>query len=277
MSASISTTVAARRLAERLLRDFPRGAAAGDGCGASCSQRVFSAHPSLTLRRAALGTAPVAEVRLLTCLHTTRPRSVLSFSSHFCQELELYERSDPEKLRACTLLREEAKAAFTDQRYKLAANFYEKILIQLDYTFAKDDEWKAKVREMELSTHMNLALTRFRLSEFRQAISHCNRVLILEPGHVKALVRRGLCHVSLCQYADAEKVCDFTGDFMCGQDFTQALEFDPDCATAREHLVTLGRLRAEGRRNERTLYSAMFSHKDTSFTASGGSEPSRAD
>lgn len=51
------------------------------------------------------------------------------------------------------------------------------ILIHLDYTFPEDDEWKAKFRELEQSTNMNLALARFRLGEYRQSIIHCNRVI----------------------------------------------------------------------------------------------------
>lgn len=174
-----------------------------------------------------------------------RQESCSQYHDH-SKEREIFERSTPEKYHACTLLREEAKKAFTDQKYQLACNFYEKILVQLDYTFPEDEEYKAKFREVELSTHQNLALTRFRLGDYRKSISHCNRVLALDASNVKALVRRGMCHLSLCQYEDAEK------------NLKQAISIENECAAAKEQLRVLEQQRQRGQKSEKALYSAML-------------------
>ncbi|GFE54337.1 peptidyl-prolyl cis-trans isomerase, putative [Babesia ovis] len=221
MPVTISTSAAARRFAERLQQEIPPTDPASESCKESCEDRSTSK---------CAGRSPLPS----------------NFGHDNSEELELFNRSVPEKYRACTLLREEGKKAFTEQKYKLASAFYEKILIQLDYTFTDDVEWKSKFRELQLSSHMNLALSRFRLGEYRKAIFHCNQVLSLEKCHVKALVRRGLCHVSLCEYSQAEK------------DFTKVLEIDTENVTARDHLVVIEKMRQDNRNSERKLYTAMF-------------------
>ncbi|GBE60150.1 hypothetical protein BOVATA_016430 [Babesia ovata] len=203
MTLTLTTSPAARKFAERLMREVPYR----DSCSASCTNKGAHEHD-----------AECAGSVNHPCGHD------------LSKERELFERSLPDKYRACTMFREEAKVAFTSQQYKLAAKFYEKILIQLDYTFADDADWKAKFREMELSTHINLALTKFRLQEFRQSIFHCNRALSLDATNVKALVRRGLCYMSLCSYDEAKK------------DFLKALEIDTGCATAQAQLALIGKL-----------------------------------
>ncbi|CDR94700.1 hypothetical protein, conserved [Babesia bigemina] len=232
MTFTLTTSHAARKFAERLMQEVPNR----DSSSASCADKGAHDHG-----KECAGSAMHA------CGHD------------LSKERELFERSLPDKYRACTMFREEAKAAFTSQQYKLAEKFYEKILIQLDYTFADDADWKAKFREMELSTHVNLALTKFRLQEFRKAIYHCKMALFVDPTNVKALVRRGLCYMSLCSYDEAEK------------DFLKALEIDSECATARSQLSLIGKRRAAGQKSERLVCSAMFSaNKASSSNASGG-------
>lgn len=182
MSHLIHTSARARDFAERLLRESPIEGNASKGCGAGCSDEHSHEHDG------------------------PEEHSSCGRSHDRSKERELFERSTSEKYRACMIFREEAKVAFAAEQYAVACGLYEKILIHLDYTFPEDDEWKAKFRELEQSTNMNLALARFRLGEYRQSIIHCNRVLSSDELNVKALVRRGLCHLSLCAYSDAERV-----------------------------------------------------------------------
>ncbi|EDO07522.2 Tetratricopeptide repeat family protein [Babesia bovis T2Bo] len=225
MVCNITTSVSARHFAERLLSEVPL-----KGSDDSCDKE------------------PCSDDHSSNCgTHGSFPPG---FGHDNSAERELFERDISDKYRGCQLLREEGKAAYTSGNYKLASNFYDKILIQLDYTFTDDPEWKAKFREIETSSHMNLGLCRFRLKEYRQAIFHCNRVLSFSENHVKALIRRGLCYMHLSEYSKA------------AEDFKKVLEIEDDNCTAREQLIAIDKLRQSDAHSERSLYTAMLGVKD---------------
>eukprot|EP00371_Babesia_bovis_P002443 XP_001611090.1 hypothetical protein [Babesia bovis T2Bo] len=180
MVCNITTSVSARHFAERLLSEVPL-----KGSDDSCDKE------------------PCSDDHSSNCgTHGSFPPG---FGHDNSAERELFERDISDKYRGCQLLREEGKAAYTSGNYKLASNFYDKILIQLDYTFTDDPEWKAKFREIETSSHMNLGLCRFRLKEYRQAIFHCNRDFkkVLEIEDDNCTAREQLIAIDKLRQSDA--------------------------------------------------------------------------
>jgi tetratricopeptide (TPR) repeat protein len=110
------------------------------------------------------------------------------------KEIELYERPTKEKLIACAQFKTQGNDAFKQQNYSLAALFYRKGLLQLDYTFPDVKEEEKEFKELEIALHLNMGIAKYFLEELDECLTHVGQVLKQNPDHPKALYRKALVY-----------------------------------------------------------------------------------
>ncbi|SBS90591.1 peptidyl-prolyl cis-trans isomerase, putative [Plasmodium ovale curtisi] len=143
------------------------------------------------------------------------------------KERQLYEKSSKEKIKASNAFNEEGKKLFYEKNYKLACVYFRKGLIQLDYSFPDTEQEKKEQNKLEINLHLNLALTKFYMSNYYECISECSTVLSLDRNNVKAYYRKGQAYMSLDLYDEAR------------EEFRKVLEIDPSDINTKQSLLTL--------------------------------------
>ena len=108
------------------------------------------------------------------------------------KEIELYERPTDEKLIACSQFKVQGNEAYKQKSYSLAALFYRKGLLQLDYTFPDTPEQEAEFKDLEVSLHLNMCISKYYLEEYEECLNHAAQVLKHNPSNPKALYRKAL-------------------------------------------------------------------------------------
>lgn len=106
------------------------------------------------------------------------------------KEIELYERPTDEKLQACSQFKQQGNDAFKQKNYSLAALFYRKGLLQLDYTFPDTPAQESLFKELESSLHLNMSISKYFLEEYDECLNHAGQVLKHSPNNPKALYRK---------------------------------------------------------------------------------------
>jgi tetratricopeptide (TPR) repeat protein len=106
------------------------------------------------------------------------------------KEIKLYERPTKEKLQASGQFKVQGNDAFKQKNYSLAALFYRKGLLQLDYTFPDNKEEEKTFQELEISLHLNMSIAKFYLDEWDECLNHVGQVLKHQPNNIKALYRK---------------------------------------------------------------------------------------
>ncbi|GAB66395.1 hypothetical protein PCYB_091810, partial [Plasmodium cynomolgi strain B] len=92
------------------------------------------------------------------------------------KERQLYEKESKEKIKASNAFNEEGKKAFYEKNYKLACVYFRKGLIQLDYSFPDSEQEQCEQSRLEINLHLNLAITKFHMSNYHECISECSTV-----------------------------------------------------------------------------------------------------
>ena len=116
-------------------------------------------------------------------------------------------------------------------------------------TFATDEE-KEMVHAVKLPCHNNLATCSFKLGNHSHAVIHCGQVLDHDADNVKALYRRGACHVRLGNL-DKARV-----------DLQRASKLAPNNAGVRAELKWLHDKLGEYKAKNREMSSRMLAGAD---------------
>ncbi|GLJ21531.1 hypothetical protein SUGI_0398520 [Cryptomeria japonica] len=94
---------------------------------------------------------------------------------------------------------------FKEGKYELAKAKYEKVLKDFNHVNPQDnDEGKIFVQTRS-SLHLNVAACYQKIGEYKKALESCNKVLGENPGHVKALYRRGIAYMACGDFDEARK------------------------------------------------------------------------
>ena len=108
------------------------------------------------------------------------------------KEIKLYERPTKEKLIASAQFKVQGNDAYKQKNYSLAALFYRKGLLQLDYTFPDNPEEEKGFHDLEISLHLNMAIAKYYMEEWDECLNHVAQVLKHQPTNAKALYRKAL-------------------------------------------------------------------------------------
>ncbi|EUD65576.1 hypothetical protein C922_04082 [Plasmodium inui San Antonio 1] len=162
------------------------------------------------------------------------------------KERQLYEKESKEKIKASNAFNEEGKKAFYEKNYKLACVYFRKGLIQLDYSFPDSEQEQAEQSRLEINLHLNLATTKFHMSNYHECISECSTVLNLDKNNAKAHYRKGHAYMSLDMYSEAK------------EEFLKALEMNPTDNDVKKSILTLKSKIVSYTKREKLLCSKFF-------------------
>ncbi|KAH3742473.1 peptidyl-prolyl cis-trans isomerase FKBP4 [Pelomyxa schiedti] len=105
---------------------------------------------------------------------------------------------------------------------------------------------KESVTQQRAKCLLNSAACYLALKMPSKAYEYCDKSLALDNGNVKAWIRRGRCNAALGEWERAS------------QDFTTALEKQPDNEEAKQELQSLGTRKASSDRMERRRFAQML-------------------
>ncbi|CAG9315881.1 unnamed protein product [Blepharisma stoltei] len=166
------------------------------------------------------------------------------------KEIELFERPNPEKLEAASQFKKQGNDAFKEKNYSLAALFYRKGLLQLDYTFPENPSEEDKFKELELTLHLNMSLAKFHMDELDETLTHAGQALRVQPNHPKALFRRAQVFFKR----------DLIDD--CRKEVQKILEQNSSNVEAQELLRELDKKVARYKNKEKQIFKAMVSSEE---------------
>jgi len=130
---------------------------------------------------------------------------------------------------------------FKDQRYALALGRYNQILALFGATDKSD-----AVRELQRTCELNSAACLLKMGHPARAQSACDRVLIVDPDHVKALYRRASAHYDLSDYGAALT------------DLKKILQIDANNADARQLFTKVTETRKRYAKDAKTAATRMI-------------------
>lgn len=109
------------------------------------------------------------------------------------------------------------------------------------------DELKtAEQKELEISTHLNLALCYLKLSQHIEARDECKLAIELNPNSEKAYFRRGLAYLELSEPE------------LALQDFEKVIALEPNNKAAVSQIAISKKRIVEQKSKEKQIYANMF-------------------
>ncbi|KAG9440606.1 hypothetical protein H6P81_020771 [Aristolochia fimbriata] len=165
----------------------------------------------------------------------------------FTKEKEPFEMDSHEKIAAAEKKKEEGNKLFKSEKYWQAANRYDKAADYVNEDKDFSDEVQNQAKSLRVSCWLNHAACSLKLSDFREVVKLCSKVLDIESHNIKALFRRAQAYVELYDL----DLADF--------DVKKALDIDPNNREVILLLKTLKQHQAESNKRDAKLYSNMFS------------------
>jgi len=130
--------------------------------------------------------------------------------------------SADEKIEFATARKDVGGALFKAARWRMALGRYKTIIDLFNYIDGKKDEdKKAKAKELAKLCELNSAACNLKLMDFSEAQRHCDNVLKEDSLNVKALFRRAQAHQGMKNY------------MVCMADLKKLVEIDPQNREAR--------------------------------------------
>jgi FK506-binding protein 4/5 len=136
---------------------------------------------------------------------------------------------------------------FSKNDLTLAAKKYKKALKVFEYDGGVADDEKAKAKtEVKLPCHLNLAQCYLKKEKYKKAIEQCNKALEIDAKNIKGLWRRGTAYMESSEFVKSK------------QDFTRALEIDPENKPVKASLVRLKKLETDQDRKDKARFKNLF-------------------
>lgn len=92
------------------------------------------------------------------------------------KERDLFEKPTIEKLEAAECFKLDGNEAIKAKEYEKSAYFYQKGLLQLDYTFTDNEEDEKKFVRLQEQLHFNMALTKYFAKDTDASLIHLGQV-----------------------------------------------------------------------------------------------------
>lgn len=151
-----------------------------------------------------------------------------------------------EKIEQAKMHKEKGTHYFKSNRFNLAIKVYQKVLKYLSVDTDFENDLKLEKNNLELTTHLNLALCYLKTNEHLLAKESCDKVLELDSQNEKALFRRGLAHLGLASPEIAIK------------DFQEVIKVEPKNTIASKQILICNNLIKKQLAKEKKLYANMF-------------------
>jgi FK506-binding protein 4/5 len=166
----------------------------------------------------------------------------------FEKEKSKWSMSFAEKLDLANRRKSEGNELFQKGKYERAIKKYKVVLDLFEYDSSLKDDEKPKANELKTQCSLNSAMAHFKVKDFKESLSLCEKVLKNEPRNLKALYRRGITLIELDRWYEAEK------------DLKKVLELDADNKDAKKALAHLKHLRQEQNKKDEKVFKKMFQH-----------------
>ncbi|KAG8007756.1 Peptidyl-prolyl cis-trans isomerase FKBP5 [Nibea albiflora] len=161
----------------------------------------------------------------------------------FKRAKEFWEMDLKEKLELAVGLKHKGNQYFKGGRHYQAVIQYQRIISWLEMECGVGKEQQKKIRDLILTSHLNLALCFLRVKEFSQAVDSCNK---LDERNEKALYRRGEARLLRNEFS------------LAIADFQQVLEVNPSNRAARAQISMCQNKIKEHHEHDKKTYANMF-------------------
>ena len=135
---------------------------------------------------------------------SSRPHSHHGCSQDHSKEIQIFEKSNKDKLAAIEALRSEGNKKFKAGFFEEALGSYRLALAYFDYSFPEGDSEQAAFDNAKIKCHLNVAATLEKLKLWNKVASECEHALRIESGNSKALYRMANAQVQMDQFEDGE-------------------------------------------------------------------------
>ncbi|KAB2622038.1 peptidyl-prolyl cis-trans isomerase PASTICCINO1 [Pyrus ussuriensis x Pyrus communis] len=155
-------------------------------------------------------------------------------------------------------IRNTGNRLFKEGKFELAKAKYDKVLREFNHVNPQDDEEGKIFANTRNLLHLNVAACFLKMGECRKSIETCNKVLEANPGHVKALYRRGMAYMTLGDFEEAKS------------DFNKMIKLDkstePDATAA---LQKVKQKEQEVEKKVRKQFKGLFDKKPGEIAEAG--------
>jgi FK506-binding protein 4/5 len=153
-----------------------------------------------------------------------------------------------EKIEYAKKRKEEGSELFKLGRYSRAEKKYKAALEYANSEHDLDDKQKEEAKPLKVSIHLNLAACDIRANSWSGVIEHSNKALELNPGNLKALLRRGRAFNELDRWQESKS------------DLQKVMESadSPEATEAKREFVKLSKKIKEQDEKEKKLFSNLF-------------------
>jgi len=159
---------------------------------------------------------------------------------------DTWDMTEDEKIEFATARKDVGGALFKAARWRMALGRYKKIIELFNYLDGmKDEEKKAKAKELKKLCELNSAACNLKLKEFPEAQKNCDNVLKEEASNVKALFRRAQAHQGNKNY------------MVCMADLKKVVEIDPQNREARALMKEAQAGQKEDDKKSKGLFAKM--------------------
>ncbi|EFN87500.1 FK506-binding protein 59 isoform X2 [Harpegnathos saltator] len=165
---------------------------------------------------------------------------------NFEKETEMWSMKAAEKIEQAKIHKEKATNYFKSSKISLAIKVYQKVLKYLSVEADFEGDLKPEKNNLELTTHLNLALCYLKTDEHLLVKESCDKALELDSQNEKALFRRGLAHIGLASPEIAVK------------DFQEVVKIEPKNTAASKQIFICNGLIKKQLAKEKKLYANMF-------------------
>lgn len=178
-----------------------------------------------------------AEIKILIELTMTK----------FEKAKDVWSMSFEEKVEEMNVRRQRGNELFKAGRYATAKKSYDRAVAFFDSPTSEfSPDLKAKVNELLVHCHLNLAVCLNKLGDIQKVMTHCKKALEIQPSNVKALYHQGCAYLALEDYYNANSSLKY------------ALELAPKNVSVRTKLKELKEKRLKQDAEDKRLYSNLF-------------------
>lgn len=159
---------------------------------------------------------------------------------------DTWDMTEDDKITFASARKDVGGALFKAGRWRMALGRYKKIIDLFNYLDGiKDEEKKAKAKEIKKLCELNSAACNLKLKEFSDAQKNCDNVLKEEASNVKALFRRAQAHQGNKNY------------MTCMADLKKVIEVDPQNREARALMKEAQAGQKEDDKKSKGLFAKM--------------------
>lgn len=165
----------------------------------------------------------------------------------FAKSKDAWSMSFEEKIEEMKARKKRGNELFKDARYETARKSYDRAVNFFESpTSELQPDLKTQVNELLVQCHLNLAMCHDRMGDSQKVLTHCKKVLDIQPSNVKALYRQGCAFLAQDDYYNAQSSLKY------------ARQLNPGNADVVRKLKELKDKRLRQDAEDKKLFSNMF-------------------